>query len=87
MGVIEDLADGLARDTMEAMQELGDDRYFYDVAKVIGASSPTLQEAFLTSMRIRLAEARGRRFLEATLKAKREGGKAPEAPREDAAAH
>ena len=87
MGVVEDLADGLARDTMEAMRELDDERYFNDVAKVIGASSPTLQEAFLTSMRIRLAEARGRRYLEATLKARREGGKAPEAPRDDAAAH
>lgn len=87
MGVVEDLADGLARDTMEAMRELDDERYFNDVAKVIGASSPTLQEAFLTSMRVRLAEARGRRYLEATLKARREGGKAPEAPRDDAAAH
>lgn len=80
MGVIEDLADGLARDTIAAMVEMGDDRFYYEVAKVVGTSSPTLQEAFLTSMRIRLAEQRGRQFLDATLKALRDGGTTPEAP-------
>lgn len=80
MGVIEDLADGLARDTIAAMAEMGDDRFYYEVAKVVGTSSPTLQEAFLTSMRIRLAEQRGRQFLDATLKALRDGGTTPEAP-------
>jgi hypothetical protein len=82
MGVIEDLADDLARDTLTAMAEIGDDRYFYQVAKVLGSSSPTLEEAFLTSMRIRLAAERGKRFVAETLKARREGGKAPEAPRD-----
>jgi hypothetical protein len=84
MGVVEDLADDLARDTLEAMAELGDDRYFHDVAKVLGASSPTLQEAFLTNMRIRLAAERGKSFVAATLKARREGGTGPEAPRDAA---
>lgn len=86
MSVAEDLADELARDTLAAMAELQDDRYFYDVAKVVGASSPTLQEAFLTNMRIRLAAERGKTFVANTLKARREGGKAPEAP-PDTSAH
>lgn len=82
MGVIEDLGDELAVETLKAMEELGNDRFYNDVAKVVGASSPTLQEAFLTSMRIRMAALRGKKFVEATLKAKREGGKAPDAPRD-----
>jgi hypothetical protein len=86
MGVIEDLGDELAVETLKAMEELGNDRFYNDVAKVVGASSPTLQEAFLTSMRIRLAALRGTKFIEATLKARREGGKAPDAPR-DTSAH
>jgi hypothetical protein len=80
MGVVDDLADDLARQTMDAMVELNNDRLFYEVAKVVGASSPTLQEAFLTSMRIRMAAARGQIFIDQTLKAKRDGGNAPDAP-------
>ena len=86
MGVVEDLGDDLARQTIEAMDELQNDRFYNDVARVVGASSPTLQEAFLTAVRIRLAAARGQKFLAATLKAKREGGTAPDAPR-DTSAH
>lgn len=79
---IQDLADGLARDVLEKSKDL-DDPYFYEqVSKVIGASSPTLQDAFMTSIRIRLAERRGREFLEKALRAKREGARPPEPPRE-----
>jgi hypothetical protein len=86
MSVVDDLGDELARQTMAAMEELGDDRYYYEVAKVVGASSPTLQEAFLTSMRIRLAAARGQKFVEETLRSRRAGTKAPAAPA-DTSAH
>lgn len=86
MGVVEDLGDELARQALDAMAELDDDRYFYEVAKVVGASSPTLQEAFLTSMRIRLAAQRGTKFIEDTLRARRSGAKAPAAPA-DSSAH
>jgi hypothetical protein len=79
---IQVLADDLARDVLAGSVDL-DDAYFYEkVAKVVGASSPTLQEAFMTSIRIRLAEKRGREFLEKALAAKRSGAKLPEAPRE-----
>ena len=86
MGVAEDLADELATATLAAMEELDNDRFFMDVARVVGATSPTLQEAFMTSVRIRMAALRGKRFLEDTLKAKRAGGEAPAAPR-DTSAH
>ena len=79
---VQELADTLARDVLEGGIAL-DDPYFYEkVAKVVGASSPTLQEAFMTSIRIRLAEKRGREFLDKALAAKRAGTKLPEAPRE-----
>ncbi|MFN3937476.1 MAG: hypothetical protein ACK4KW_07835 [Gemmobacter sp.] len=87
MGVTEDLADALARDVIAALDELEDDRFYEKVARVIGASSPTLQEAFMTSIRIRLAERRGRDFLARTLVARREGGDAPEAPRDLSVGH
>lgn len=81
MGVVEDLADGLARDVLEAQGELEDDRFYEKVSKVLGDLSPTTQEAFMTAIRVRLAEKRGRDFLERSLKAKRGEGVAPVAPR------
>lgn len=79
---IQELADALARDVLAAQGELQDDRFYEQVGRVLMAASPTLQESFMTSIRIRLAEARGRAFLERSLKAKREGGEAPPAPRD-----
>jgi hypothetical protein len=82
MGIADDLADDLARQTMAAMVELKNDVFYNDVAKVLGVSSPSMQEAFLTAIRVRLAAARGQTFLDLTLKAARDGGKAPQAPRD-----
>ncbi|WP_284163199.1 hypothetical protein [Frigidibacter sp. SD6-1] len=86
MSIVDELGDKLAVETLKAMEELGNDRFYNDVAKVIGALSPSMQEAFMTSIRIRMASARGFDFVEAVLKAKREGGAAPEVPR-DTASH
>ncbi|MEI6098158.1 MAG: hypothetical protein WCS20_07645 [Alphaproteobacteria bacterium] len=72
MGILQDLTEALARDTMKAMDELGDDRLYERVAKVLLDMSPTTQEAFMTAMRALLAERKGRAFLEQTLKAQRE---------------
>lgn len=58
------LASELADDTMTAMEELGDDRFYMEVAAVLGASSQTLEEAYLTEIRVRLAERTARQFLE-----------------------
>ncbi len=80
MALVDDLADRLAEDVMRAMAELGNDRLYLDVGKVLGTSSPSLQESFLTSVRLRLAEARGRKFLDDTLAAAEGGGKAPYVP-------
>ena len=64
---IERLADELAKDTIAAMQKLGDDELVNDVATVIGASSPSTEEAFRTAARVRIAEARARAYLEKRL--------------------
>ncbi|KAF0114206.1 MAG: hypothetical protein FD150_1641, partial [Rhodobacteraceae bacterium] len=59
---------------------LGDDRFYEKVAQVLMAASPTFQEAYMTSIRVRLAERRGREYLEAALNAKRGGTAEPDAP-------
>lgn len=82
MGLLQDLTEALARDTVKAMDEIGDERLHDKVSKVLLDMSPTTQEAFMTAMRALLAERKGRAFLEQTLKAKREGSAAPIAPRD-----
>lgn len=81
MALIDDLADRLALDTLAAMGEIDDDRFYEKVARVVGQLSPTMQEAFTTSIRLRLAERRGREFLEQSLASARGQGAAPKAPR------
>ena len=87
MSFIQELADKLAKDVIEAQDELGDDRFYEQVGRVLLAASPTLQESFMTSVRIRLAEARGRTFFEKALAAKRKGEAAPEAPKDLSVGH
>lgn len=77
MSVLEDMGDALALEVIAAMEELGDERFFDKVSKVLLDASPTMQEAFLTAYRVRVAERRGRAFIKASLKAKREGGSGP----------
>lgn len=71
MSALQQMADKLADDVLAAERELGDDRFVEKVSQVLLAASPTFQEAFMTSIRVRLAERRGRMFLEAALAAKR----------------
>jgi hypothetical protein len=78
MSKLQDLADQLAEDVLAAETELNDDRFYEKIAKVLMAASPTFQEAFMTAVRIRLAERRGREFLEKSLAARR--GEAEEEP-------
>ena len=57
MRVVEELADNLAN-------ELGNDDIIYETAKVLVATSSTMEEAYMTFIRVRLAERRARRFFE-----------------------
>ncbi|PWG17457.1 hypothetical protein [Salibaculum griseiflavum] len=74
------MAANLADDVIEIQDATGEDRLFVEVGDVIGAASQTLEEAFLTQVRIRLAERKARAFLkdrlqqiESELKAKQGG--------------
>lgn len=86
MGLLQELTEQLAKDVLEAQDELGDDRFYEKVSKVLLDASPTTQEAYMTAIRVILAEKKARKFLEANLKAKRTGTAAPQAPR-DAVGH
>ena len=74
MSALQLMADKLADDVLAAEIELGDDRFVEKVSQVLLAASPTFQEAFMTSIRVRVAERRGRTYLQAALLAKRGGG-------------
>jgi hypothetical protein len=71
MSALQEMADKLADDVLAAEVELGDDRFYEKVSQVLAAASPTFQEAYITSIRVRLAERRGREYLERALAAKR----------------
>lgn len=60
MGTIDTLAAKLADDVMAAQEEIGNDRLFVEIGQVLAAASQTLEEAFLTECRVRLAEQKAR---------------------------
>ena len=64
MRVVEELADNLAKDAIELANKLSNDDVIYETAKVLVATSSTMEEAYMTSIRVRLTERRARRFLE-----------------------
>lgn len=63
MGVIEDLADELACDVIKAIDATGDEELVNEVALVLGATSQTAEEAFLTYVRVRRANIKARALL------------------------
>ena len=65
------MANKLAEECLAVQKEIGEDRLFMKVGDVLGASSQTLEEAFLTAIRTRMAEISGREFLMKQLKAHR----------------
>jgi hypothetical protein len=63
MGVTEDLADELALDVIKYVDATGDDKIVSEIVKLLGATSQTAEEAFLTSMRVRRANIAARKLL------------------------
>ncbi len=68
MGVTEDLADALAIDVIKAMDVMGDEELVNEVALLMGATSQTAEEAFLTAVRVRRSNIKAREFLMQKLK-------------------
>ncbi|MEW2913565.1 hypothetical protein [Leisingera sp. JC11] len=60
---IETLAQKLAVDTLKVQDASGEERLYVEVGQVLGAASQSLEEAFLTEIRVRLAERKARDFL------------------------
>ncbi|KIC48760.1 hypothetical protein [Tateyamaria sp. ANG-S1] len=75
--VVIEMANKLAEECLAVQNEIGNDRLFMEVGDVLGASSQTLEEAFLTAIRTRMANDQGRRFLARKIKAHR-AAQAPE---------
>jgi hypothetical protein len=63
MSIVDDLADELAKDAIALANKVGDDDIIYETAKILAATSATMQEAYMTSIRVSLAERRARVFL------------------------
>lgn len=79
MAITDTLAAKLAEDTLKAMDELGDDRLYIRVGDILAASSQSLEEAYLTEVRVRLSERLARQFLIKTVKDARASKAAPKA--------
>ena len=71
-----EMANKLAEECLKVQEKTGEDRLFMQVGDVLGASSQTLEEAFLTAIRTRMAELKGRAFLAQKLRAHMEKGSA-----------
>ncbi len=63
MALTEDMADEIAQLALADEKRSGDETIIAQVAEILGASSQTLQEAFLTSVRVCRAERRARELL------------------------
>ena len=64
MGIVEDVADELALESLKIINATGDDAFVTRVADTIGGSSQTMEEAYLTAVRVRRAEQRARVLLD-----------------------
>ncbi len=62
-GSLTEIAARLADEVIAIQDASGEERLFMEVSKVIGASSQTLEEAFLTEVRIRMAERKAQDFI------------------------
>ena len=63
MALTDDIADEIAQLALEDELRTGDEKIVQELAEILGASSQTLQEAYLTSIRVRRAEKRARELL------------------------
>jgi hypothetical protein len=61
--ILEKIADDLARTALKLEEDLNDLNVVDQIAKHIGTSSPTVEEAFRTAVRMRRAEASAIRYM------------------------
>ncbi|MEM8631345.1 MAG: hypothetical protein AAGF74_08910 [Pseudomonadota bacterium] len=70
MKMIEDLADEMAMEVLRLQEDDSDNTLLNELSETIGASSQTMQEAFLTAVRVRRAERRARALIASKKKEK-----------------
>ena len=63
MQILEQVADDLAQQALAEFDRTGDETIVDQIGEMVGSSSQTLQEAYLTAVRVRRAEARARKFI------------------------
>lgn len=63
MAVLDDICDELAIKALDLEEKTGDEDNIKKIAAALGNSSPTMEETFLTAVRIRRAERRARALL------------------------
>jgi hypothetical protein len=63
MGLLDDMADDIAQLALSDELKSGDETIVAEVGEILGSSSQTLQEAYLTAIRVRRAERRARELL------------------------
>ncbi len=68
MDFLEQVADGLAQDVLKVVEATGDEDVITRIKKELGTSSTTLEEAYMTAIRVRRAENRGRALLSSIAK-------------------
>ena len=61
--ILDKIADDLAQTALKLEEELGDLNVVDHIAKHIGTSSPTVEEAFRTAIRMRRAELSAIRYM------------------------
>ncbi|MEM8850630.1 MAG: hypothetical protein AAGE03_11430 [Pseudomonadota bacterium] len=64
----EELADKLAADVIDHVEATGDEEMIGIMGRALGDSSQTLQEAFITSVRVQRAAMRARELLSQRVK-------------------
>ena len=64
MNRMDDLADALALESLELEERTGNENLVARIGEALGSSSPTMEEIFLTAVRVRRAERRARRKLD-----------------------
>ncbi len=75
MAVMDDIADELAIKALDLEKRTKDEGLVRKIADALATSSPTMEETFLTAVRIRRAERRARAMIDAM-----EKGEAPPKP-------
>ncbi|PVA08257.1 hypothetical protein [Thalassorhabdomicrobium marinisediminis] len=63
MALLDDMADEIAQLALEDEARTGSETIVKEVGEILGSSSQTLQEAYLTAIRVRRAEKRARDLL------------------------